>query len=210
MPFPLIPRCAECLTQPTVIHPPQSALTSSAPKWSIKDSEATTVRLEGEKSMFESWLCDLGSFHLSFWVSVFLMKKERIKPKGGSTGRQHQQHLGSLRTTAPGPHPGTIARDFPGDSWRRIGLRNTGLDYFWVLPANELLMLCCCSVAKSCLTLCDLMNYSTPGFPVLHYLLEFAQIHVHWVGDAIQPSHPVTLFSSCPWSFLESGSFPMS
>ena len=35
------------------------------------------------------------------------------------------------------------------------------------------------------------MNCSTPGFPVLHYLLEFAKTHVHWVGDAIQPSHPL-------------------
>ena len=49
----------------------------------------------------------------------------------------------------------------------------------------------CCSVAKSCPTLCDLMDSSTPGFPVLHYLPEFAQIHVHWVSDAIQPSHPL-------------------
>ena len=38
---------------------------------------------------------------------------------------------------------------------------------------------CCCSVAKSCLTLCDPMDCSMPGFPVLHYLLEFAQVHVH-------------------------------
>ena len=49
----------------------------------------------------------------------------------------------------------------------------------------------CCSVAQSCLTLCDPMDHSTPGFPVLHHLLEFAQTHVHWVGDAIQPSHPL-------------------
>ena len=48
---------------------------------------------------------------------------------------------------------------------------------------------CCCSVAKSCLTLCDPMDCSMPGFPVLYYLLEFAQTHAHWVGDAIQPSH---------------------
>ena len=40
-----------------------------------------------------------------------------------------------------------------------------------------------------CPTLCDPMGYSTPGFPILHYLPEFAQIHVHWVSDAIQPSH---------------------
>ena len=66
----------------------------------------------------------------------------------------------------------------------------------------------CCSVAKLCLTLCNPMDCSRPGLPVLHYLLEFAQTHVHWVGDAIQPSHP--LFSSCPQSFPASGSFPVS
>ena len=48
---------------------------------------------------------------------------------------------------------------------------------------------CCCSVAKLCPTLCDPMDCSTPGFLVLQYLLELAQTHVHWVGDAIQPSH---------------------
>ena len=49
----------------------------------------------------------------------------------------------------------------------------------------------CCSVAKLCLTLFDPKNYSMPGFSVLHHLPEFAQIHVHWVGDATQPSHPL-------------------
>ena len=44
---------------------------------------------------------------------------------------------------------------------------------------------------KSCPALCDLMKFSTPSFPVLHYLPEFAQTHVHWVGGAIQPSHPL-------------------
>ena len=51
---------------------------------------------------------------------------------------------------------------------------------------------CCCSVAKSGLTLCDPMDCSTPGFPILHYLPEFAQTYVHWVSDAIQPSHPLS------------------
>ena len=50
---------------------------------------------------------------------------------------------------------------------------------------------CCCSVAKSCLTLGDLMDCSTPGFPVLHSLPEFAQTRVHRIGDAIQPPHPL-------------------
>ena len=49
------------------------------------------------------------------------------------------------------------------------------------------------SVAYSCPTLCDLMDSSTPDFPVHHQLPEFTQILVHWIGDAIQPSqsHPL-------------------
>ena len=45
------------------------------------------------------------------------------------------------------------------------------------------------SIAQLCLTLCDPMNCSTPGLPVPHQLPEFAHSHVHWVSDAIQPSH---------------------
>ena len=45
--------------------------------------------------------------------------------------------------------------------------------------------MCCCPVTKSCLTLCDLMDCSMPGSSVLHYLLQFAQIHVYLVGGAI-------------------------
>ena len=47
------------------------------------------------------------------------------------------------------------------------------------------------SVAQSYLTLCDPINRSTPGLPVHHKLPEFTQTHVHRVGDAIQPSHPL-------------------
>ena len=54
-----------------------------------------------------------------------------------------------------------------------------------------ILCLICCWVAQSGPTLCDPMNYSTLGFPVLHYLLELAETHVHWVHDVIQPSHPL-------------------
>ena len=48
------------------------------------------------------------------------------------------------------------------------------------------------SVAPSCLTLYDHMNCSMPGLPVHHHLLEFTQTHLHWVSDAIQPSHPLS------------------
>ena len=52
------------------------------------------------------------------------------------------------------------------------------------------------SVALSCLTLCDPLNCSTPGLPVHHQIPEFTQTHTHWIGDAVQPSHP--LFSPSP------------
>ena len=69
---------------------------------------------------------------------------------------------------------------------------------------------CCCSVTKSCLTLWGSMDYSMPGFPILHYLLEFPQIHVQWACDTIQPSHPVSSFFSCLQFFPASGSFPVN
>ena len=55
------------------------------------------------------------------------------------------------------------------------------------------------SGAKLCLTLCDLSDNSTPGSFALHYLLEFAQIHVHCVSHAIQSSHPLP--SPSPFTF---------
>ena len=48
-----------------------------------------------------------------------------------------------------------------------------------------------CSVAESHPTLCDPMDCTTPGFPILHHLPEFAQTHFHWISDVIQPSHPL-------------------
>ena len=48
------------------------------------------------------------------------------------------------------------------------------------------------SVAQSCLTLWDPMNCSTPGLPIYHQLPKSTQTHLHWVGDAIQPSHPLS------------------
>ena len=64
------------------------------------------------------------------------------------------------------------------------------IDFFFLFSA----------VARSRLTLCNPMNRSTPGLPVHHQPLEFTQTHVHQVRDAIQPSHPVIPFSSCPQS----------
>ena len=101
-----------------------------------------------------------------------------------------------------------------------LGFQNLGLD---PAPNRDVtvteqrkpyLTSCYClqfsSVAQSCPSLCDPMDCSTPGFPVHHQLLELTQIHVHRVGDANQPSHPLS-FPSPPIlkSFLTSGSFPV-
>ena len=51
---------------------------------------------------------------------------------------------------------------------------------------------CCFWVTQLCLTLCNPMDCSMPGFPVLHQLSELVQTHVHWIGDAIQLSHPLS------------------
>ena len=58
---------------------------------------------------------------------------------------------------------------------------------------------CCCWVAQSRPAFCNPMDYSTPGFPVLHRFLAFAPTYVHWVNDAIQPPHP--LLPSSPFAF---------
>ena len=66
------------------------------------------------------------------------------------------------------------------------------------------------SVAQSSLTLCNPMDCSTPGFPVHHQLPELTQTYVHWVSDAIQPSHPLSSPSSPAFNLPALGSFPMS
>ena len=65
------------------------------------------------------------------------------------------------------------------------------LSYFFKSPLQF------SSVSQSCPTLCDSMNRSMPGLPVHHQLLEFTQTHIHWVSDAIKPSHPLS-FPSPP------------
>ena len=60
--------------------------------------------------------------------------------------------------------------------------------YFFLL--DKFFLISVSSVAQSCLTLCDPMDCSRPGFPVYHLLPEPTQTHVHEVGDTIQPSHP--------------------
>ena len=84
------------------------------------------------------------------------------------------------------------------DTWQvmRINEFNYSLFYFYILYMQHTWFN---SVAQSCLTLCDPINHSTPGLPVHHQLPESTQTHVHWVGNAIQPSH--SLSSPSPPTF---------
>ena len=101
------------------------------------------------------------------------------------------------RSGLPFPPPGEIS----SSSWPS--------DWTWVYHVSCIgrWILCCCSVAQSCLTLRDPMDCSTPGFPVPQHLPEFAQVHVHWIGDAIQPSHPLSPSSPSAFNFLQQGGF---
>ena len=60
------------------------------------------------------------------------------------------------------------------------------------MPCIASLVAVHCSITQSCSILCDPMDCSMPGFPVLYHLPEFAQAYVHWVIDVIQPSHPLS------------------
>ena len=81
--------------------------------------------------------------------------------------------------------------------WTSRGLPWVRKSTSWKVVYHMIPLICyCCSVTKSCPAICNPMDCSTPGFPVLHYLLELAQIRVHWIGEAIQPSHPLSPPSS--------------
>ena len=82
---------------------------------------------------------------------------------------------------------------------------------YWLISVCLIIRFQFGSVSQLCPILCNPMNHSTPGLPVHHQLLEFTQIHVHWVGDAIQPSHPLASPSPPAFNFSQhQGSFQMS
>ena len=77
--------------------------------------------------------------------------------------------------------------------------------FFTIEPLGSPSSLCCSLVAKSCPALHSTMDSSIAGFSVPHRLLKFAQVQVHWMGDAIQPSHPLHFL---PSTFLSLRVFP--
>ena len=89
----------------------------------------------------------------------------------------------------------------PGRSGRNQPPMEASSQAFWGISPTQ--SQCCpCSVTQSRPTLCALMD-CTPGFPVLHHLPNLAQTHVHWVRDAIQPSHPLSSPSPPPFNLSQ-------
>ena len=108
-----------------------------------------------------------------------------------SMGFPRQEYWSGLPFSSPGDLPFfSFSRD-----WTHIFCISRQIVYHWATREALLWDCCCWSVIQLCLTLCDPMDCSTPGLPVSHHLPKFVQVHVHWIGDAIQPSHPLTLSS---------------
>ena len=95
------------------------------------------------------------------------------------------------------PHKCSYAETSPPQDLQYLGTLFPSNIRLWIQDLKGF----CCSAAKSCLTLCNPMDCSMPGLPVHHHLPELAQTHVHWVGDIIQPSHPLSSPSPPPSIF---------
>ena len=122
-----------------------------------------------------------------------------------SMGFSRPEHWSGLPCSPPGnlPHPGTEHASPVSPALQMASLPQSH-------QGSPIRACCWCSVTKSCLELCDPMDYSMAVFLVLHYLPEFAQIHVHWVSDTIQLSHPLWLLFLLPLVFPSIWSFPVS
>ena len=96
------------------------------------------------------------------------------------------------------------------ESSHHCGLWDYSVVYTALYSFHEARYCCCCSVTQSCLTICNTMDCSMPGFPILLHLPEFAQTQVHWVSDATQ--HLILCFPFFSWlqSFPEPWSFLIS
>ena len=143
------------------------------------------------KNTYPIGLCMLSCFD-HVWLFATLWTIADQAPL--SMGFSRQEYYSGL----PCPSPG----DCPYSEIQAVSLGPPALaDRFFTTTSNweAHTVVQFSSVAQLCLTLCDPMDCSTSGFPVHHQLLEFTQTHVHWVSDAIQPSHP--LLSPSPPTF---------
>ena len=117
------------------------------------------------------------STYLHIVSTLWLILDGFIGFPGGSTGKESACYMGDLGSIPElGRSPG---------KWKGYPLQYSALENSVDCSVQF------SSVTQSCPTLHDPMICSTPGFPVHHQLLQFTQTHIHWVSDAIQPSHPL-------------------
>ena len=123
--------------------------------------------------------CNAGDLGFDPWVGNIPWRREWLPTPVFLSGKFHGQRtlVGSLSLTPPGsPYIIYIIYKI----------------YIYIYVYNSFGTWSVSSVPQSCPTICSTMNRSTPGLPVHHQLPESTQIHVHRVGDAIQPSHPLS------------------
>ena len=144
----------------------------------------------------------ISSFALC-WNLCSLMRKYRQESLLFNTGSQRfagilKSCLLNWSTSAEKQHRSLLLYTFLCWlwTWHKLWRSLTGSLFSFSIFPPEIQCLGLCvqfsSVAQSCPTLCNPMSCSTPGLPVHHQLPDFTQTHVHWVGDAIQPSHPLS------------------
>ena len=100
----------------------------------------------------------------------------------------------------PSPTPGVYSNSCPLSQWCHPTILSSAVPFSCFqsfptsgsFPMSQFFAFSSSLVTQSCPTLCNPMNCSTPGLPVHHQLPESIQTHVHWVSDAVQPSHPLS------------------
>ena len=100
-----------------------------------------------------------------------------------------ERHIKNKRQESPGKNTECAQR---AGSFHKCCSNLRRMEFSRQYPGENMGAVCFGSVAQSCPTLCDPMNRSTPGLPVHHQLPEFTQTHARLIGDAIQPSHPLS------------------
>ena len=162
-----------------------------------------------DKSQAENKIANRNVNNLRYADDTTLMAESEEELKSPLIGLKEESEKADLKLNI---QKAMIMASGPLNSWQRDGKKletvtdfiflgskvSVNSDYSHKIKKCLLLgrkamtkLCCCCSVTKLWLTLCNPMDYSMPGFPVLHHLPELAQTHVHWIIDAIKPFHPL-------------------
>ena len=136
----------------------------------------------------------------SVWTGLISLQSKRLSKVFSITPLQKHQFFGILSDILKNQIKTMVTISIKDSYilWVPLGHLSSELEAFSHLSSNRYpyaslpASVQVSSVTQLCPTLCDPMNPSTPGLPVHHQLLEFTQTHVHWLGDDIQPSHPLS------------------